>query len=73
MSFLIAHIVEAVSTIALVILLGTAILMGTAIVRRKRREKYFQAVDRLRNSCGRVRGSTKLTPTLLIPNPQEIS
>ena len=54
MSFLIAHIVEAVYTIALVILLGTAILIGTAIVRRKRREKYFQAVDRLRNSCGPV-------------------
>ncbi len=54
MPFLIAPLVEAVFTVALIILLGTGILIATAIVRRKQREKYFQDIDRLRGSCGPI-------------------
>ena len=48
MPFLIEHITAVVIAILVVVLLGTGALIGAAIARRQRRDKYFQRLDDLR-------------------------
>lgn len=47
MPLLIEHIVELVLTILTIIVLGTLALVGLAIARRQRRERFFQRMDAL--------------------------
>jgi len=54
MPFLIEHVTEVVFTIVVVVLLGTGTLIGMAIARRQRRERYFQRIDQVRERFGPV-------------------
>lgn len=54
MPFLIEDITAVVIILVLLILLGNGILIGLTIVRRQRRERYFQRIDDLRRRYGPV-------------------
>jgi HEAT repeat protein len=57
MPFLIEHIIRVVFVIFVVILLGNFAIIGLAISRRQRRERYFQRIDALRAKFRPVVGS----------------
>jgi len=48
MPFLIEHVTEVVFTIVVVVLFGTGALIGLALARRQRRDRYFQCRDEVR-------------------------
>jgi HEAT repeat protein len=48
MPFLIEHITQVVFGILVILILGNGVLIGMAITRRQRREKYFHRVDSIR-------------------------
>ena len=48
MPFLIEHITQVVFGILIVLILGNGVLIGMAITRRQRREKYFRRIDTVR-------------------------
>lgn len=48
MPFLIENIIRVVFVLFVIILLGNFVIIGLAITRRQRREKYFQRIDTLR-------------------------
>src|SRR5712692_7146437 len=54
MPILIERITTVVVTLLVLILLGNGVLIATAIVRRQRRDKYFQRIDDLRHRFGPV-------------------
>jgi len=57
MPFLIEDITAVVIILVLLILLGNGVLIGLALVRRQRRERYFQRIDDLRRRYGPVLSS----------------
>ncbi|MEJ2007183.1 MAG: HEAT repeat domain-containing protein [Acidobacteriota bacterium] len=54
MPFLIEHVIEAVFALFTLLLLGNLLLVGVVIIRRKRRQKFFQRMDALREKYGPV-------------------
>lgn len=54
MPFLIEHITEVVVAILILVLLANGVLVGIAVARRQRRERYFQRIDALRREYGRI-------------------
>lgn len=54
MPFLIEHVTEVVFVLFAFLLLGNLSLIGVVVIRRKRRQKFFQRLDALREQYGPV-------------------
>ena len=54
MPFLIEHLTEIVFVLFVIVLLGNCFLIGIALTRRQRRQKFFRRVDALRGEYGPV-------------------